>query len=230
MMKRHTLSLFGAVLAGLFLGNGTARAELVHWTYNWGRAPVALAADGAGTGGVTLTDESSHEATGSSDVVATNIRTFSSAPSKTPDTFTNKAYTLSLNLTDDASKKTTTLNFAGALSGTVSANSANLKNQFTGMTSQTVKLGDNTYVVMIGPYAPPGPPTASNAGTISAHILVNERPDAPPPPPDNGGGNPPPVHETPEPSSMLLAALGLLGLGGYSWSKRRGYAEPAAVL
>jgi hypothetical protein len=33
-----------------------------------------------------------------------------------------------------------------------------------------VQLRFDTYTVTVGSYAPPGPPTASNAGSISAHV------------------------------------------------------------
>jgi hypothetical protein len=74
--------------------------------------------------------------------------------------------------------------------------------------------------VTIGNYAPPGPPTASNAGSISAHVAVNEitPPPLPPPPPPPP---PPPTGQAPEPSTLLLSCMGLLGLGAASWKKWR---------
>jgi hypothetical protein len=199
--------LFGTALAFLLFAGGQARADLVDWSYNWGRSPIAVAADSPGTGGITLTDEATHNAKGPSDIVATNIRSFSSAPSGSPDHFTNAAYSLVLNLTDTASGKSATLNFGGLFSGTVSTSSANVTNKFTGLTSQTVTLGSNSYTVSIGPFAPPGPPTASNAGTISAHVNVQ----------------PGIIHTTsgPEPSGLVLAGLGASFVGFVSWRKRQ---------
>jgi hypothetical protein len=37
---------------------------------------------------------------------------------------------------------------------------------------ETVKLGGHTYTVNLGSYAPPGPPAASNAGSLSSNIAV----------------------------------------------------------
>jgi hypothetical protein len=199
--------LFGTALALLLFAGGNARADLIDWSYNWSRSPLAVPADVPGTGGITLTDESSHNAKGSSDIVATNIRTFSSATSAAPDHFTNKAYSLFLSLTDTDSGKSANLTFSGVFNGTVSATSANITSTFTGQTTQMVKLGNNTYTVTLGPYAPPGPPTATNAGTISAHVDVN------------GGsiGN----NHNPEPSALILAGVGASFVGFVSWRKRQ---------
>ena len=39
-------------------------------------------------------------------------------------------------------------------------------------TVQALTLGGNKYTVTIGPYSPAGPPSASNAGSIAAHVDV----------------------------------------------------------
>ena len=64
-------------------------------------------------------------------------------------------------------------------------------------------------MVTLTNYTPPGPPNASNAGSISAHVTVT---------PGNGhtsGGG------TPEPSTLVLSCLGLGFAGLASWRKRR---------
>jgi hypothetical protein len=200
--------LFASALAVLFLAGTSARADFIDWSYNWERNPVSVASGGAGTGGVSFTDEPTKMATGNSDVVATNVRVFSSATAANPDVLpAGSNYTLSLTLTDKASGATGTLNFGGTLSGTFSASNANVGNTFTGPLSQTLTLGNNTYTVTIGPYSPPGPPSASNAGSIAAHVDVN------------GGtiGN----TQTPEPTTMVLGCLGLSFLGAAGWRKRK---------
>src|SRR5271155_898684 len=103
-MKRSTL-LFASAVAMLISLGGSVRADLIAWTYSWQRDPVAIAADGDGTGGVSLTNEAiPKDAAGNSDIVATNLKVFSSASANTPDLLvTNGAYTLSLTLTDTAS-------------------------------------------------------------------------------------------------------------------------------
>jgi hypothetical protein len=207
-MKRMSAPLFAAALGLTLLAQSKAHASFVPWTYNWGRSPIAVQADSPGTGGLSLTDETTLHAVGTSDIVATNIRSFSSAPRTAPDHFTAKPYTLSLFLKDDASGQSTTLNFSGTFSGALSSASANIKTLFTGQVTQTVKLGAHTYTVNLGNFAPPGPPTASNAGSISAHVLVDQDPDH-----GGGGGG---GHQAPEPCSLILGGVGLslAGLAG----------------
>ena len=62
----------------LTLAGGT-RADFVSWSYNW--TPDALVVQSAfpGTGGLTLTNETPNGAFGTSDILASNIRTFSAA-------------------------------------------------------------------------------------------------------------------------------------------------------
>lgn len=202
----------------LFASPLVTRADFVAWTYNFGRSPVAVPSVNAGTGGLSLTDESTHHADGTSDIVATNIRAFSSAPRSNPDRFTNSPYTLSLFLQDDASKQSTTLAFKGVFNGTISATSANVTTTFTAPLSETVKLGDHSYTVNLGNYSPPGPPDASNAGSISAHVAVDEFTPNPGP---TGGGTGGGTQHAPEPSTLVLSALGLSSLGLVGWRKWR---------
>jgi hypothetical protein len=88
-------------------------------------------------------------------------------------------------------------------------------NAFTGQISQTVKLGAHTYTVNMGNFAPPGPPTASNAGSISAHVLVDQDPDGGGSGGGGGGGGTGSQH-APEPCTLILGGLGLslAGLAG----------------
>jgi hypothetical protein len=209
-MKNGSGLLYPVALAVLLSTGLTARASLVQWSYDWDRSPSVLL---AGTGGVTLTNEPGASAAGSSDVVVTNLKVFSSATATAPDTLTNGAYTLTLKLTDIASQQSTLLTFKGMLSGTFSSGSAHITNVFVGGISQTVTLGGNSYTVNLGAYSPPGPPTASNSGSLSAHINVVAGGS------HGGGGGGPPA--TPEPSSAVLAGLGVLGL--ICWGRwRRG--------
>src|SRR5436190_14856895 len=96
-MKPTPTALGALALAALLTTTDCARADLIHWSYNWSRFPGEILPDNPATGGkITLTDESLKSAVGDSDIVATNIRTSSTAPDGTPDHYTNKAYTLSL--------------------------------------------------------------------------------------------------------------------------------------
>jgi hypothetical protein len=218
-MTRVSKALVLAAFVALAMGPARAQAGFVSWSYNWTPSALALPADVPGSGGLSLTNEPTKNADGTSDVVVTNIRGFSSAPRSTPDKFTHAAYTFNLVLTDLASGQAAHMSFTGFFSGIMSATSSNIANTFTGITSHTAVLGGNTYTVALGNYSPPGPPTASNAGSISAHVGVNET--TPPPPPPTTGGGPPPTNDAPEPSTLLLACFGLSGLGVTGWRKWR---------
>ena len=85
--------------------------------------------------------------------------------------------------------------------GTLSGKSAILMNTFTGPQTQSVTIGNHMYTVQIGPFAPPGPPTATISGSISALAKVT-------------------VSDVPEPSTLVLSGL-CLGVFGAGWWWRR---------
>ncbi len=207
-MKRF-LHLF-ACSAVLLLAGASARADFVPWTYSWQRDPVSIAADAPGSGGVSLTSESlPKQAAGSSDIVATNLRIFSSSSADVPDKLaTNGFFKLTLTITDNTSGDSGSADFSGKLSGTFSAGSSNLTAVFSTPITKLLDLGGNEYTVTIGPYSPPGPPSASNAGSIAAHVDVKAL---------NGTIG---VNDVPEPSSIVLGCLGFSFLGGAAGRKR----------
>jgi hypothetical protein len=214
-MKRPLL--FFASAAGLFCLAGTpahasqTQAPAIQWSYNFTPSQSFVSADSPGTGTVTFTNGLSQSASGNSDVVVTNLRTSSTAPVGAPDTLTsNGAYSVSMTLTDSASGQSATLTFTGKLGGNFSSVNSNVTNAFTGQTSDTVQLGGNTYTVAMTGYTPPGPPTANNAGSISAHVTVTS---------GNGDGHG--AGNSPEPSTLVLSCLGLTVAGAASWRKRR---------
>jgi hypothetical protein len=206
-MKSVRVPVYGIALLVLLTGAARARADQILWNYNWSRSPSAVLADAPGTGYITLTDEQLKSAIGDSDIVATNLRTYSTALPGAPDTFTAKAYTLSLFLQDHDSGLSGTLTFTGQFDGTLSALSSNIKNTFTGQTTQTLVLGTNRYTARIGSYAPPGPTNSTNAGSISAHATVTVDPI---------------IQDVPEPSTLLLACLAAPFAGAALW-RRRGW-------
>jgi hypothetical protein len=196
--------LFAAGLAALSLAASSARADQIAWSYSWEPSAMSLASD-AGAGNILLTAESTKSASGDSDTVATNLHVSSSASSHTPEQFSHAAYSLSLSLTDAASHLSGTLTFTGFFTGTISASTSNLANTFTGELTQQLSLGNHVYTVTIDRYSAPGPPGATNGGSISAHVKANLQVD-------------PPVHPSPEPTSLALAGL---GLAGCAWGCRR---------
>jgi hypothetical protein len=167
-----------------------------------------------------LTDEPVKHADGTSDIVVTNLRAFSDASRAKPDVFNHALISFKLLLQDALSKQSSTLTFTGFFSGMISRTSANVMFTPTAPLIQTVKLGGHNYTISLGTYAPPGPPDASNAGSISAHVAVDQIS------PGGGGSS----GHAPEPSTLLLSCLGLAGAGAAGWRKwRRNRTTVAAV-
>ncbi len=208
-MKRLVTRVFAAALATCLLAGAQARADFVSWSYNWTPSSTAIYADNPPTGRITLTHEPGGSAVGDSYIVATNIKTASTADPTSPATFTNKAYSLALTILDDASGKSGTLTFSGTFNGTLSNKSAIIMNTFTGPQTQSIVLGHNVYSVQIGPFAPPGPPTANISGSISA--LANVK-----------------VQQVPEPSTLVLSGM-CFAVFGAGWWWRRARARNLAL-
>jgi hypothetical protein len=214
-MKRSFVVIASAV--GLLCLGGTpawaspSPTPEVQWTYNFTPSSPFVQADNKDGGTVSFTNEPTKAATNSSDVVVTNLRVSSTAPASSPDTLTTSgAWKVSLTLTDTASGASTTMYFGGKLSGTFSQFNSNVTNTFTGQQTYTWTAPDgNKYTVSLNGYTPPGPPTASNAGSISAFVQVT-----PATGPHTGGS-------APEPSTLVLSCLGLSFAGLASWRKRR---------
>jgi hypothetical protein len=210
-MKRFLVSIASVSL--LLLAGAPAWASPtptdVQWTYNFTPNQSFVKSD-SGTGSITFTNEPAKNANNSSDVVLTNLRVSSTATNSSPDSFNNAHWSGTLAITDKASNAGTTLTFQGQLGGTFSAGNANVTNTFTGTTAYNwTAPNGNKYTVTVGNFTPPGPPTASNAGSISVHVAVN------------GSVGPPPVGHAPEPSTLVLSCLGLGFAGAARWRKRR---------
>jgi hypothetical protein len=183
--------------------------DSVSWNYDWKPGTPAVTADGNPSAGVTFTDQATKAATGSSDIVATNLRVFSTATAGAPDALvSNGAYSLTLKLStnpDGSGPYSGSLTFTGKLGGTFSGESANVTNAYDNLGTQSINLGGYTFTVTLYPFTPPGPPGQTNAGSISAHVEVSSiRPS-----------------ELPEPGTLLLSAFGATFFGGAAWRKRR---------
>jgi hypothetical protein len=211
MHKKHSLPhCAGIALTLLLLANAAARADPIQWSYNWSPNTLKLAANAGGTGYLSITDETTKSANGSSNTVVTNLRTFSTAPFNTPDGFNHAAVTYTLALTDKASGKSGSISFSGFFSGSISGSFANVQLTFTSPMTQSLTLGGNKYTVALGTYTPPGPPGASNAGGLNAFVTVA---------PSSGGGGV--AGGAPEPATLTMVGLALPFLGLYGWRKRR---------
>ena len=210
MYKKHTLPpCAGIALALLLLTNSSARADLLSWGYNWTPSASQVSANAGGSGYISLTDTPSMAASGASNTVVTNLHTFSTASATSPDTFNNANVSFTLQLKDLASGATGSLTFSGAFTGTITADSSNVQLTFTSPTTESLSLGGNTYTVTMGTYTPPGPPGASNAGSLNAFVSVA---------PAGGTGT---ISSVPEPSTFVLAGLALPWVGLSGWRRRR---------
>jgi len=239
-MKRLLTAHVAALALVLALSAGASATpmnpDLVTWSYNFSPAAPAVTADSNAGAGVTFTNEPTTGTQGSGDIVATALRVFSATvpdpsavPVVGPDTLTsNGAYKLTLTISNvnGDSSLSGSLTFDGKLSGSFSAVNANIRNKFGYMgqngwvdnSLQVLTLGSTTFTVSLFNedglpfYTPPGPPGASLKGGISAHVTLT-----------TGDVGP---SQVPEPSTMLLSALGLSFLGGAAWRKRK--PRPAA--
>jgi len=245
-MNRQSLPLFIASLVLLALGNVRATAgpifwdNPIAWSYqvepsrttipaDWGPLPL-MGSHGApilwppfpGPSSLHLSDGGLQQAAGSSDIIAARVWADSNAPAWWRAHFTNAAYRLSLILTDEASGKSGVVTFKGLFNGTLWRNGANISNRFIGARSQTLILGLDVFTVTIGPYLAPGPHGWWDSGAIGAHVDVHFL--EPPPWGLKAGAvqsGSAPV-QSPEPSSLALAGMGLSALGLMAWRKWRG--------
>jgi hypothetical protein len=208
-MKSPARRLYAAAIALCLFAGGQARADLINWSYNWTPSATQINADVPSTGNITLSPSAGGTTTGDSFIVATNIQTVSNASPSNPATFTNALYSLTLTITDGDSNTSGNLTFNGQFNGILSNKSAIIMNDFLGQTTQSVTIGNHLYTVKIGPFAPPGPPTAQNPGSISALASVT-------------------VSDAPEPSTLVLSGM-CMSLFGAGWWLRRGRSRAAAL-
>jgi hypothetical protein len=201
-MKLPAKRLYAAAIAVCLLAGSQARADFVSWSYLWTPDNTTITADNPAMGQLNLTPSTSGSAVNNTFTVATNITTKSSADPTNPATFTDRPYTLFLTIFDQASGKSDNLAFSGKINGTLSNGSAILNNTFTSPETQSVQIGQHQYSVKIGPFAPPGPPTANISGSISALATVT-------------------VNDVPEPNTLVLSGLGLSLFGGWWWKRQR---------
>jgi hypothetical protein len=203
-MKRWSGRTLAAASAVFWLAVSPVRADLMpSFSYTWDQTPATIGADGSASGSISLS-VGSGTATAPSTIVAANMSVISSALSPSLDTYTNKAYQLTLLLTDSATHQHGTFVFNGLLSGTANSTSSNFTNKYVGATKITEHIGGFDYTVQI--LAPVVPPITGGItqGGISAQVTAVA---------DNGQGST--VSTTPEPSALILAGLGVPALAAW---------------
>jgi hypothetical protein len=203
MKRRRSLIQLGAALALVLGAAAEAHAAFVPWSYNWEPGSTFVSST-TGSGRLYTSDEALGHAEGASNIVITNLRTASTAQRDHPDVFTNAPFKASLTIIDGINGMHGSVSFTGVFNGTISAGSSDLGFTLTSAQKEFLTLGTHVYSVTFGRYAPPGPPSATNTGSIASFVSVRDS-----------------TQHAPEPSTALLTCLGGSFLGLASWWKRR---------
>jgi hypothetical protein len=205
-----------AALAALLLSGAAVRADSIPWGYSASSTQIFNSNNPIQTSSISFTG-SSNVASGNSGIIIYNLTTASSASTATPDSFTNVPFNLSVTLTDIKATSSAssnvqqngTINFSGLFNATnVSKSSLFPGNvSWTTPTTASVTLGADdvgwrTYTLSIASFTSPGQPGGS-PGSILATVSITPA-DGP-----GGSGTQPPPSAAPEPTSLVLAGLGL---------------------
>jgi len=127
-----------------------------------------------------------------------SIGVYSTGPGAGPVTFDAPLH-FGFTVTDPASGQSASLSFPATLAGTISSSSQNLNIFPLASAPEALRIGDHVYHVWLGEM---GFPTTDTPFGASVAPFVH-------------------VTAAPEPSSLLLGSLGVLGLTGCGWLRRR---------
>jgi hypothetical protein len=210
------MKTLSVVLVTLAVAASQAHADFLNWTYTSTPNVPGIAVNAKSpTGGatVTLTDFNTSQAGATKiPVIAYVTSTAATTPvSFGPSSDIPPTYNLALKITDSTTHDSGTLNFTGKIAGSLTATTSSLVNTLTPVTSKSLTLDGHTYTVSIPSVALAAP--TSPQQNVFATVAVSNA--------SNGGGNNGGTGQqggggvpgVPEPTSLLLAGLGLLSLG-----------------
>jgi hypothetical protein len=205
--KFSTTAAIFAVLVAWLVGAPAARAGVL-WTAQWQNEKPTIVSD-RGDNELSLSVGPAANGNGAATIAAANI-TVQAPFVGTSDSFTKQNYALNLVLTDSASHMSRTLLFSGAVDGTVTPTNSQITNAFhPGHSAYDFILGGNHYDVTMA-YQADG--AGAHVGSLSATIVnvpeVGSQPTQPP------------AVAAPEPSTMVLATVGIT-CGAWSLWRRR---------
>jgi hypothetical protein len=224
---KSSMVWFGAALLAALLFTGTGvRADGIPWGYG-AISPPDIAASSSPLSSIQVIGSSGNP-TGNSGIIIYNMTTtsFNDGVSQPPDSFNNVKFDLAINLTDikalgAAVGVTTKTSGVVNFSGLFNATNATAQSFLPGVTTWSLVPGNGSettanvilgsddptvgwrnYKIDITSFTAPGQPGGA-PGSIQAVVTINPS-DAP-----GGSGEGPPTNGTPEPTSLLLAGLGL---------------------
>jgi hypothetical protein len=222
-MRRFTS--VGHLSAILFwaLSNAWANAEPTHWSYSSAAFPDTAGLTGTTAGdtaigqGMRLNGIDGGPVVGSARVRLLNLQTFNDHALRDGPSFNDVPYTIMMQLFKDGQHGD--LMFSGLLSGAVHypSQTSTVTSTFLAPISQSILRGHDRFTVTLAPFPPlqwvpyAHPPSSELlapgyfGGTIDAQVDVT----------------PAGVANSPEPSTLALAGLGVGLAASVTWRKRR---------
>jgi len=213
-LRYYIAALFALCLTATF-----GRAEMILWSYQSGAAPSNIFLSGgpeAPTSSLLLGGMGNTQEHDSATVTVVRMLTAGNLFN-----FQNATSSLGLDIKDTASSAMHMFTFPVVFNGTANlgTHASNVTMTFPGGTSQSFTLGGNLYTVTLGPIHPltwtslGGNFPNAFLGEVDAHVTVG----------------PSDAAASPEPSSLILAGMGIAFAAGASWRRRRRRAPQLAA-
>jgi hypothetical protein len=179
MMRASVICLAVAVVG---LAPVAAHADRLEpaWTFTTGSNPGVVGPSSPGGPSIVI---QGHSGEGTPDIVAATFHTFSNSP--TPTNISPTPFSEALFITADGHTEKATFDFL--LTGSISSTAAYLGVVPTGRTTETVHLDHHYFDITVNPFQTPGKPS-DLGGWLTFEVKV---------------------HPNPEPSTLVLASIGL---------------------